>query len=183
MSNYYCRICDKSIKFSSKNKHLKSNYHKSLSDRIICKYTVKNPNFLQIEDILKNFVDDYNKKFEFYIIFCKWKLHFLDTIIEVKSRRLYNLLRKQYSWKLKSYLISKIEDYECYNHKFSHISEMDILFITDFKNITYEHYLKLQKSILEWTIIRKLSENPKLIKAFNININHPLVRKYIHIIN
>ena len=60
---------------------------------------------------------------------------------------------------------------------------MNILFITDFKNMAYEHYLKLPKSSLEWTIIRKLSENPKLIKAFNINIKHPLVRKYIHIIN
>ena len=183
MSNYYCQLCDKSIKFSSKKKLLNSKYHKSLSDRFICKYTVKNPNFLHIEDIIKNFVNDYNKKFEFYINFCKWKLHFLDTIIEVKSDRLYNSLRKHFSWKLKSYLISKIEDFESDNHKFSHISEMNILFIIDFKNMTYEHYLKLPKSILEWTIIRKLSENPKLIKAFDIKTKHPLVRKYRHIIN
>ena len=73
---FHCDLCDKSIKIRSKKKHLSSQYHKSLTKSIICKYTVKNPSFLQIEDILKTFVDDYDKKFEFYLIFCKWKLHF-----------------------------------------------------------------------------------------------------------
>ena len=76
MSDYFhCELCDKSIKIKSKKKHLNSQYHKSLTRSIICKYTVKNPSFLHVEDILKNF-DDYNKKFEFYLIFCKWKLLF-----------------------------------------------------------------------------------------------------------
>ena len=66
---FHCDLCDKSIKVRSKKKHLNSQYHKSLTKSIICKYTVKNPTFPQIEDILKNFVDDYNIKIEFYIIF------------------------------------------------------------------------------------------------------------------
>ena len=182
MSNYYCQICDKSIKFSSKKKHRKSKYHKSLSDRIICKDTVTNPSFFYIEDILKNNVDDYDRKFKFFVIFCKWQLNFSDTIIHIKSDRLYNLQRKPSCWKLRSYLISKIEDFESDGHKFSHISEMNILFITDFKNMTYEHYLKIPKPMIEWTIIKKLSINPNFIKAFNINTKHPLIRKYRHII-
>ena len=95
---FHCDLCDKSIKIKSKKKHLISQYHKSLTKSIICKYTVKNPTFLQIEDILKIFVDDYNKKFEFHKIFCIWKLHFSDTIINVKSDRLYNIKRKYASW-------------------------------------------------------------------------------------
>ena len=95
MSNcFHCELCDKSIKIRSKKKHLYSQYHKSLNESIICKYTVKSPSFLLLEDILKNFVDDYNKKFEFYLIFCKWKLHFSDTILKIKSDRLYNIKRK-----------------------------------------------------------------------------------------
>ena len=70
MSDYFnCELFDKSIKIRSKKKHLKSQYHKSLTMSIICKYTVKKPSFLQVEDVLKIFVDDYNKKFEFYLIF------------------------------------------------------------------------------------------------------------------
>ena len=94
MSNcFHCELCDKSIKIRSKKKHLNSQYHKSLTESIICKYTVKNPSFLHLEDILKNFVVDYNEKFEFYLIFCKWKLHFSDTIVNIKSDRLYNIKR------------------------------------------------------------------------------------------
>ena len=184
MSNYFhCDLCDKSIKIKSKKKHLNSQYHKSLTERIIYKYTVKNPSFLHMEDILKNYVDDHNKKFNFYLLSCKWKLHFSDTISDVKYDRLYNLQRKHSSWKLRPYLISKIEDFESDCHKFSHISEMNIVFISDPRNMAYEYYLKIPKPMIEWTIIKKLAKNSKLIKAFNINTNHPLTRKYIHIID
>ena len=72
MSNYFhCELCDKLIKIRSKKKHLNSQYHKSSTKSIICKYTVESPSFFHMVDILKNFVDDYNKKFEFYIIVCK----------------------------------------------------------------------------------------------------------------
>ena len=136
-----------------------------------------------MEEILKKFVDDYNKKFEFYLVFCKWKLHFSDTIINIKSDRLYNIKLKYATWNLRTNLISKIEYFDSEGYKFFHISEMNIIFITDLRNMTYEHYLRIPKSMLEWTIIKKLANNPKLIKAFNINSNHPLIRKYSHIIN
>ena len=55
---------------------------------------------------------------------------------------------------------------------------MNIVFITDLKNMTYENYLKIPKSMLEWTMIKKLANNLKLIKAFNINSYHPLIQKY-----
>ena len=112
---------------SNPKRNLNSQYHKSLTKGIICKYTVKYPSFLHVEDILKNFADDYNKKFEF-LIFCKWKLHFSDTINNVKSDRLYNIYRA--GWNLRRNLMSKIEYFESNGHKFSHISEMNIVFIT-----------------------------------------------------
>ena len=96
--SFHCDLCDKSIKFRSEKKHLNSRYHKSLNESIICKYTIKNPSFLHMEGILKNYVDDYNKKFEFFLILCEWKLNFSDTIINFKSHRLYNIKRKYESW-------------------------------------------------------------------------------------
>ena len=182
MSDYFhCDLCDKSIRIRSKKKHLNSQSHKSLTRSIICKYTVENPSFFHMNDILKKYVDDYNKKFEFYLISCKWKLHFSDTIINIKSDRLYNIYIP--SRKLRPYLISKIEDFESDGHKFSHISQMNIVFISNLRNMTYQHYLQIPKPMIEWTIIRKLATNPKLIKAFNINTFHPLIRKYRYIID
>ena len=50
MSDYFhCDLCDKSIKIRSKNKHLNSQYHKSLTRSIICKNTVENPSFFSHE--------------------------------------------------------------------------------------------------------------------------------------
>ena len=182
MSDYFhCDLCDKSIKIRSKKRHLNSQYHKSLTKSLICKYTVETPSFLRIQDILKKYVNDYNKKFVLYMIICKWKLHFSDTMINIKSNRMYNI--HPLGWNLRRFLISQIEDFEVVGHKFSHISEMNIEFISEPRNITYEEYLKLPKSMLEWALIRKLATNPKLIKKFNINQYHPLIQKYMHIID
>ena len=182
MNDYFhCDLCDTSIKIRFKKRHLNSQYHKSLSESIISKFTIENPSFFHMNDILKKYVDDYNKKFILYIIICKWKVHFSDTIINIKSDRLYNIHIP--SRKLKPYLISKIEYMENYGHKFSHISEMNIEFISSLRNMTYEHYLRIPKSMLEWTMIKKLATNPHLITAFNINSYHPLIQKYRHIID
>ena len=62
---FHCDLCDKSIEIRSKKKHLKSQYHESLTESIICKYAVINPSF-HMEDILKNFIDDYNKILNFF---------------------------------------------------------------------------------------------------------------------
>ena len=157
MSDYFhCELCDTSIKIKSKKKHLNSQYHKSLTKSIICKYTVKNPSFLDVEDILKKFVEDYNKKIEFFKIFSKWKLHYSDTIINIESDKLYNIHRA--GWNLRRNLMSKIEYFESNGHKFSHISEMNIVFITDLTNTTYNHYLEISKPMIDWTIIKKISQ-------------------------
>ena len=114
-------------------------------------------------------------------MFVNEKLHFSDTIINIKSNRLNNIYIP--ARKLRSYVISKIEDFEKLDHKFSHISEINIVFISDLRIMTYQHYLQIPKPMIEWTTIRKLATNSELIKAFNINTFHPLIRKYRHIID
>ena len=86
---FNCKLCDKSIKYKSREKQLKSQYHKSLNMSIISRYSVANPDFLQIEKILKNYILNY-KKNAFYLIICKCKLRFSDTIVSVKSNTWYS---------------------------------------------------------------------------------------------
>ena len=61
-------------------------------------------------------------------------------------------------------------------YKFSHISEMNITFIIDLRNMTYEHYRNQPKSMLEWKLNALLAQNPELIKILG-NSFHPLIRK------
>ena len=56
---------------------------------------------------------------------------------------------------------------------------MDISFIRDLKNMTFEHYLNQPKSMLEWKLNAKLAKNPELIKILD-NTSQPLIRKYQH---
>ena len=113
---------------------------------VVYKYNVSNPDFLHIENLLKNYVLDYNKKFAFYLIKCKWKLHFSDTIVNIESNTWYSVSGDYHS---RDFVFSKIKYYEKLGHKFSHISEMNITFITDLRNMTCEHYLNKPKSMLE----------------------------------
>ena len=108
-------------------------------------------------------------------------MHFSDSIIIVKSDRLHNIYRA--GWNLRTNLMSENEYFESNGHKFSHISEMNIGFITDLTNTTYDHYLKISKPMIEWTIIKKLANNPKIIKTFDRNTRHNLILKFSHIID
>ena len=175
MRDYFnCNSCDKSIKINCKKEHLKSQYHRSLIMSIISRYSVTYPGFLHIEKILKNYVLEYYKKIEFYLIICKWKLHFSDTIVIVKSNTWYSVSA---GYHLKNFLLTKIKYFERYGRNFSHISEMNITFISDLRNMTNEHYLNQPKSMLEWNFNAILAKNPEHIKVLR-NSSHPLFRKY-----
>ena len=178
MSHYFkCKLCDKSINIKSKKKHLNSQYHKSLSRSIISRYIITNPDFLQIENILKNFALDYNKNFDCYLTICKWKIHFSSTVIDVKSNEWCCISDDYY---FREFVLSKYRYYEKRGHKFSHISKMNITFVAHPRNITYEHYLAQPKSILEWKLNALLAKKPKLIGIFG-NSSHPLIRENQHI--
>ena len=171
MSDYFnCKLCDKTIKIKSMKKHLKSEYHKYLSMSIISRYTVTNPDFLHIENKLKNYVLDYNKKFEIYVIICKWKVHFSDTIVSVEDNPWISFSAGYY---LRDSVLSKIKYYEKLGHKFSLLWEMKITYISDLRDSTYEHYLNQPKSMMEWKLNAILAKNPELIKVLG-NSCHPL---------
>ena len=50
---FNCKLCDKSIKNKSERKHLNSQNHQALTKSILSRYHITNPNFLDVEDILK----------------------------------------------------------------------------------------------------------------------------------
>ena len=57
---------------------------------------------------------------------------------------------------------------------------MNITFVTDLSNMTYEHYLNQPKSMLEGKLNAMLARNPELIKTLG-NSSLPITRKYQHI--
>ena len=74
MNDYYCRLCDQIKKYISKYKHIKSKIHITLEDAIISRYIILNSDFDKVEEIIRNYVNIYNKKYDNYGVFCLLKL-------------------------------------------------------------------------------------------------------------
>ena len=88
---------------------------------------------------------------------------------------MYNIHR---NYSVRPYLITKIEYFIRHGHRFSHISEMNFAFITEFNNMTFEYYLEQPKSMLDWKLFEKLARNPGLMLENDRTIYHPLTHAY-----
>ena len=133
MGEYYCNSCDKTIKLIHKKRHLITKSNMYLSESIINKYSVKNPVLNEIEKILQKNVNNYIKRLEFYHIICNWKLQFVDTINDVKSKRIYS--NGLHCGLIKD-LIRKNNFFRRQGLRFSHILELTITFISSLNFMT-----------------------------------------------
>ena len=107
MSDYFhCDICDETLKIKSKKNHLSSQSQYYFDKNIVARYRVNKPEFLQIENILKSHIRNYNKRFALYSVICKWKLNFSITIIDVKSKHWWSV---SYRFNLTKFLLLKIK--------------------------------------------------------------------------
>ena len=109
------------------------------------------------------------------MIICKCKLLFNDLTFNFKFTRMYNFNRY---YSLRPYFITKIEYFMRQGHKFSHISEMNITFITMFNKMTFKSYLEQPEPMPEWKLIEKLAKNPLLMSEIDRTIYHPLTHAY-----
>ena len=72
------------------------------------------------------------------------EITFLDTNVNIKSNIWYSVSGGYY---LRDSVLSKIKYFEKQGHKFSHISEINITFLSDLRNRTYDHYLQQPNSL------------------------------------
>ena len=70
---HYCKICDKTINQSSKTKHFKTKIHKTLETSIIRRYVILNPDFDEIREIVRKYVNLYTKKYHEFYVYCLFK--------------------------------------------------------------------------------------------------------------
>ena len=68
MEDYYCDICDKTIKIKSVNEHLKSLSHSELDKCIRINHTIENPNFVIIDEIFYEYITNDHEKLDLYLV-------------------------------------------------------------------------------------------------------------------
>ena len=71
---YYCKFCEKSKMSQSKINHLKSLTHRKLNESIKNRYNLFNPIIIENDEILKEYTEIYNSKYQQFSVSCVIKL-------------------------------------------------------------------------------------------------------------
>ena len=161
---YYCDICDKYI--SNKSSHNKTKLHKQLSLSVVNKYYIPIVSVIEIDNIINKHIYDYDKKFHDFIAWCKIQNDYFCEKINMKWINAPNI-------KIQNEIISR------QNCNQNDLVCIEIVFITDLDNATYNHYFQLPRTMLERKLCRIIDNNPNLIKTLD-NMPNPYKR---HIIN
>ena len=152
---YECDICLAKIKKRNKNKHEKSSKHRFfLSNNVVNKYIVKD-DIDKFKDILQSYCDEHKKKFNKFTIMIVWKKNGM-IINEVSIVRTITL-QKTHMFKPDMIEIPiyvkvterdflEIVDRNCVYNTIS--DEIDIIFISKFKEMTLQHYKEQPRSML-----------------------------------
>ena len=162
----YCDICDKYI--SNKNKHIKTDLHKRLAVSVVNRYHIKIVYVKEIDNVLNEHITDYNKKFLNFV--CYWEIQNENFCYKINFGWI-NRPNIQIGEKL-------IKRYDCSQRVFVHIK---IVFVTDLVFLSYDHYIKQPRQMIERKICKMVDQNPNLIKTLNV-VPTPF-RRYIIIKN
>ena len=95
--DYYCKLCDETIKRISKNKYFKSENHISSENSFIGRYIILNPDFDKVDEIMRKFVNSYTEKYNHYVVRCLKKiLTNTNSIKQIRITTKTNLHYTQY---------------------------------------------------------------------------------------
>ena len=176
MTDLLCRVCD-SDKFDNKDEL--HNYlaiqGKKIDKSIYKKIIIDNIDIDEVDNILCNFVEVHNKKFNIFFIKCCFNIRFTNINIDLESNNVFNLEIYKIFIEL-LYFIDCMQTQEKY---FIKINQMTINFICDICNVSeeYSNHLILNPIGRQMNII--FSKKPHLLDDIS---NNNLIRKKSHII-
>ena len=173
--NLLCRVCDRSIIENESEYYI---YLATLRKKDDKKYTINNINLDDVDKILNDYISTDNKSFDFYFLYCEFKLQF--------DKSFYTYLKASYVYnkeieKISQYLFFYIECTESKGYEFHKNNQMIINIISDRCNKSTEMYIDNPMPMVERRINFIIAKNPQLIKSLHRNKNHALSRKYSHI--
>ena len=112
------------------------------SHSVVNRHNLDNIKFGDINNILYKHINYYKKKFDRFKFRCKISSNIIrDYPKHIPTKK--------------------------YKFKPSDTINMQITFITKLDNMTYKHYLQQPRQAIENNLIKKLNQNPNLLKLFN----------------
>ena len=150
---YYCNVCDKD--FVNKNSHNKTKLHTELSLNVVNKYYINDISVNEINSIINKHIYDYKKIFRNVDCWCITRNEFFRGKIKVICKYVTDNIKIQEEI-IRRYKCSQ-DDLFC----------VEIVFVTDLKSATHNHYFKLRRPMIERKICQTINRNPNLIKLLD----------------
>ena len=173
--DYFCSLCDKTIKIKSENYHLRSLAPNQFEKCLCKKHTIENTNFFDVDDLFNEYITNHNQKFDLYVNKFDFILFFdIEFYPDVKPVFPNNTS----TFPPKSILLNCFENFSERGFKISSISEMIDTTISNKRYMTYECYIKQPMQMVELNLNMIIFKSPHLIKALEGSISHHLIRKY-----
>ena len=141
-------------------------------------HVINNINLDEVDKISNDYITSYNKKFDFYYIDYTFRIQ-LDNDNTVKKEIIHRINTEHIN--LKSCLLYFIDSCQSRGLNFSKINHMSITILSCMFYMSLKYFINQPTSMLERRMNIIIAKNPRLIKLFNWNKNHPLIRKYSHI--
>ena len=149
-----CNICLTKIKKRNKNKHEQSKKHKYFSNLIINESIIKINEFYSLKDIIQPYYNNHKKNFDNFSVCVMWKKNdMLKNNISVPCTITFQKTHmfKPSMVELPIFVrVSSLDfldtfDRNCTNDE---LDEVNIIFISDLKDLTLSHYIDQPRSML-----------------------------------
>ena len=163
---YYCKLCDETVSLKTKYKHFKSKKHNSLEGFLKTRYIVENPYITQLNEILHNYIDTHNKKYNIYQIRCVSKVNDIQYLTCKPMSKLDYITYPYITNKSQPFIFKLLE--------------MRITFSSR-RHMKYDYYLKQPMPMCEIKLTQSLHKNPQVINSLNRFIIYPFIQEYVRI--
>ena len=169
---FYCDICDKSMKHKSKHEHFKSGLRNHYEKCFRKKHVNTNPDFFDRDKLFNIYITHHNKNIDLHLINCEFKSEFDNQkTSHIKTMYTYNT----HIFNMKIHLLHFIAYFISQGYKFWDINQIIIKTISHRCNMTYKHYLKQPMSMCERKLNMIIAKNPTLLNSLKRYHNHPLI--------
>ena len=138
------------IKPKSKSRHFKSNNHKILDKHKHIKLTINNPETDNIDKIFYSHINEYDKKYDYYLVRSEFKLYYISTEDYGIASSILTDNKTMVSWKI--FEEKTINNFKNKGFDFSHISQMNIIIVCDKMDMTYDFFMKHNMHAVQWKL-------------------------------
>ena len=164
-----CETCHSLIQRINKTKHDNSKKHKFYSNLILNTYIVKDVKLDEYKDFMSKYYFDHIKKLKSFTVRVYWKVNneiqFKLSVPHVVSFGMVVHSITVYIEETACDFLDKANEAYLTEHEIEKIDEIEIGFISDVNDNTFNHYMDLPKPMICRNMLRKLFE----VKSEDIN--------------